>query len=80
MIVSKTPLRLTLGGGGTDLPSYSSTNIPHINLIVNASKEQRVKITTLNKDILYLAIMLTTSFNILCCNSVHNFELLSVLY
>lgn len=24
MIVSKTPLRLTLGGGGTDLPSYSS--------------------------------------------------------
>jgi D-glycero-alpha-D-manno-heptose-7-phosphate kinase len=24
MIVSKTPLRLTLGGGGTDLPSYSN--------------------------------------------------------
>ena len=24
MIISKTPLRLTLGGGGTDLPSYSS--------------------------------------------------------
>ncbi len=24
MIVSKTPLRLTLGGGGTDLPAYSS--------------------------------------------------------
>jgi galactokinase/mevalonate kinase-like predicted kinase len=24
LIISKTPLRLTLGGGGTDLPSYSS--------------------------------------------------------
>ena len=52
MIVSKTPLRLTLGGGGTDLPAYSSqyggfvvTSAidKFIYLIVNARFEEPVR-------------------------------------
>lgn len=52
MIVSKTPLRLTLGGGGTDLPSYSdkyggfvvtSTIDKYIYLVVNRRFEEPVR-------------------------------------
>ena len=52
MIVSKTPLRLTLGGGGTDLPAYSSEHggfvvtsavDKYIYLVVNRRFEEPVR-------------------------------------
>jgi D-glycero-alpha-D-manno-heptose-7-phosphate kinase len=52
LIVSKTPLRLTLGGGGTDLPAYSSEHggfvvtsavDKYIYLVVNRRFEEPVR-------------------------------------
>ena len=54
MIVSKTPLRLTLGGGGTDLPSYSNQHggfvvtsaiDKYIYLVVNRRFEEPVRVS-----------------------------------
>ena len=62
MIVSKTPLRLTLGGGGTDLPSYSdqyggfvvtSAIDKYIYLIVNRRFEKPVRASYSITEITY---------------------------
>ncbi|HML02151.1 MAG TPA: galactokinase [Candidatus Bathyarchaeia archaeon] len=54
MIISKTPLRLTLGGGGTDLPSYSSryggfviTSAldKYVYLVVNRRFEEEIRVS-----------------------------------
>jgi D-glycero-alpha-D-manno-heptose-7-phosphate kinase len=54
LIVSKTPLRLTLGGGGTDLPAYSSKHggfvvtsaiDKYIYLVVNRRFEESVRVS-----------------------------------
>ena len=54
MIISKTPLRLTLGGGGTDLPPYYSMHggfvvtaalDKYIYLIVNRRFEEEVRLS-----------------------------------
>jgi len=54
LIVSKTPLRLTLGGGGTDLPAYSSEHggfvvtsaiDKYIYLVVNQRFESPVRVS-----------------------------------
>ena len=42
MIISKTPLRITLGGGGTDLPSYYEK---HGGLVISAAISRYVYIT-----------------------------------
>ena len=62
MIVSKTPLRLTLGGGGTDLPSYSdeyggfvvtSAINKYIYLVVNRRFEAPVRASYSITEIVY---------------------------
>ena len=54
MIISRTPLRLTLGGGGTDLPSYSSNYggfvvtsalNKHVYVLVKGRFEEEVRVS-----------------------------------
>ena len=40
MIIARSPLRITLGGGGTDLPSYSKT---HGGFLIAAAIDKYVK-------------------------------------
>ena len=50
MIISKTPLRITLAGGGTDLPSYYKKNSGYV---ISMAINKNVYIS-LNKTLLII--------------------------